>query len=233
MAPLLIGAAVLILVLMGLRTFASLDAHFVVQSLRRGGGIAALAGAAFFAVSGRFPMAVPLGFLGLGLLDLIPGRAVFGGGSRPTPGQTSKVRSAMIEMELDHDTGTMRGTFIAGPHAGTPLDRMSPQALAAMLSSMDEESGALLEAYLDRRDSAWREYVKEDTSARAGETPGKGPMSEEEARQILGVEPGASALEIRRAHRSLMLKLHPDQGGSTYLAARVNEAKEVLLRTHH
>src|SRR5581483_5090517 len=100
MAPLLIGVAALLLVLVGLRAFTHLDARFVVQSLRRGGGIAALAGAAFFAFSGRFPVAVPLGFLGLGLLDLIPGRAVFGGGPRPTPGQTSKVRSAMIEMEL-------------------------------------------------------------------------------------------------------------------------------------
>ncbi|SRR5579885_28151 len=232
MAPLLIGVAALLLVLVGLRAFTHLDARFVVQSLRRGGGIAALAGAAFFAFSGRFPVAVPLGFLGLGLLDLIPGRAIFGG-ARPTPGQRSKVRSSMIEMELDHDTGAMRGTFVAGPYAGTPLDQLPPQTLAAMLSSMDEESRALLEAYLDRRDSAWREYVKEDAGARAGKAPGKGPMSEEEARQILGVEPGASAIEIRRAHRNLMLKLHPDQGGSTYLAARVNEAKEVLLHTHH
>jgi len=233
MATLLIGIAVLLVILAGARVFAAADAAMLVRSARKGGGIAALAGAAFFAVSGRFPMAVPLGFLGLGLLDLIPGRAVFGARTRPTPGQTSKVRSAMIEMELDHDTGVMRGVFTAGKYAGTPLDRLTPAELTTALSSLDEESGALLEAYLDRRDPAWREHVQEDAGAGTRQPPGKGPMSEEEARQILGVEPGASAFEIRRAHRALMLKLHPDQGGSTYLAARVNEAKEVLLRTHH
>ena len=233
MATLLIGIAALLVILAAARMFAAANPATLVRSARKGGGIAALAGAAFFAVSGRFPMAVPLGFLGLGLLDLIPGRAAFGARMRPTPGQTSKVRSTMIEMELDHDTGVMRGVFTAGQYAGTPLERLAPMELVAALPSLDEESRALLEAYLDRRDPAWREYVQEDTGTGRREPPGKGPMSEEEARQILGVEPGASAFEIRRAHRALMLKLHPDQGGSTYLAARVNEAKEVLLRTHH
>jgi len=234
MPTILLGAAALLLILFALRNFANVSPALLVRSVRKGGGIAALAGAAFFAASGRFPVAVPLGFLGLGLLDWIPGRAGFGASrARPTPGQRSQVRSSMIEMELDHDSGAMRGKFIAGQYAGTPLDRLGVGELAAVLPSLDEESRALLEVYLDRRDAGWREHVEKNAGAGASQAAGKDPMSEEEARQILGVEPGASALEIRRAHRMLMLKLHPDQGGSTYLAARVNEAKEVLLRTHH
>lgn len=233
MPTLLIGIAVLLLALWAARQFANTNPHVLVQSLRKGGGFAALAGAAFLAATGRFSLALPLGFLAIGLLDWLPGRNAFGSWARPTPGQTSKVRSAMLEMELDHDSGTMRGTFTAGPHAGTPLEALTPETLIAMFSSLDEESRALLEAYLDRRTPGWREDVKEDAGPRRAETAGHRAMSEEEASQILGVKPGASASEIRRAHRALMLKLHPDHGGSTYLAARVNEAKETLLRTHH
>ena len=101
--------------------------------------------------------------------------------------------------------------------------------LAGLVGALDDESRALLLAYLDRRKPGWRENAQDDaTAGRRAASSGK--MTEKEAYQILGLQPGASANEVTRAHRTLMKKLHPDQGGSTYLAARVNEAKETLLR---
>jgi len=90
---------------------------------------------------------------------------------------------------------------------------------------------SLLAAYLDRRDAGWREHAQADAATGRSSTP-RGPMSQEEAYQILGLEPGAKAEDIVHAHRTLMKRIHPDQGGTNYLAARVNEAKDTLLRQH-
>ena len=112
------------------------------------------------------------------------------------------------------------------------LDAFDLPQLIAMIPAFDAESVALLESYLDRRFPAWRQNAQGDTAGRHDRAASGSKMTEEEAYQILGVKPGATRDEISRAHRSLMKKLHPDQGGSTYLAARVNEAKDTLLRTH-
>ena len=114
---------------------------------------------------------------------------------------------------------------------GAALEALDVKTLAGLLDEFDEESRALLVAYLDRRDAGWSEYAQGYAAAgRAAASSGK--MTEQEAYQILGVEPGASADAITRAHRTLMKKMHPDQGGSNYLAARINEAKEILFRRH-
>jgi hypothetical protein len=230
---LIYGIAALALLLVLVRLYATLDAQQLARALRVGGGIAALAIAVYLAVTGRFYAALPLAYFGATLLKWIPSPAGFGARMRKTPGQVSRVRSQFVEMELDHDSGVMRGRILAGQYENVPLDALDRTTLLGLLKEFDAESRALLEAYLDRREPGWREHVEEDAGAGSGEPPRGGPMTEEEALQILGLEPGAGAFEIRRAHRTLMKKLHPDQGGSTYLAARVNEAKEVLLRRHH
>ena len=136
-------------------------------------------------------------------------------------------------MTLDHDSGALIGRIVAGPQAGHSLDEFDLPQLAAMIPTLDAESVALLESYLDRRFPAWREDAQGSAAGGQRRAPPGGKMTAEEAYQILGLQPGAGRDEIGRAHRALMKKLHPDQGGSTYLAARVNEAKDTLLRTHH
>jgi DnaJ domain len=233
MPTLIFGILAFILVLWLLHSFARSDPRKVAAVLKITGGTVSLAGAAFFMVRGRLDFAIPLGVTGLGLLGWLPfGPAGFGARTQKRPGQVSRVRTASIEMELDHDTGDMRGRILAGRHEGVPLDALDPPSLIAMLGEIDEESRALLVTYLDRREPGWREHAQDDAAAGRGNAPRSGPMTEQEAYQILGLQPGASAAEISRAHRTLIKKLHPDQGGSTYLAARINEAKDTLLRRH-
>jgi hypothetical protein len=199
-------------------------------------GFVALASAALLGLRGRFDMAAMLGGIAVWLLGWsgmsLPG---FKSRTAKSPGSVSRVRSAMIEMELDHDTGDMGGTVLAGPFAGRSLQELDEAALRQVYDDCrrgDRDGVRLLEAYLDRRFAGWREDAEGDGDAgsHAGAQPG--PMTQQEAYQILGLQSGATAEEVRRAHRALMLKLHPDQGGTTYLAARINEAKDVLLGRH-
>ena len=150
-------------------------------------------------------------------------------------GTTSSVRSAALEMELDHDTGEMDGIVLAGVFEGQRLGNLAEQDLFDLLNELqsDEESVLLLEAYLDRRIAGWREDADRDPGAGHVATPRSGAMSKQEAYEILGLDFGAGAAEIRKAHRRLMKGMHPDSGGSTFLAAKINEAKEVLLNGHN
>lgn len=194
---------------------------------------------------------VPAALGVIGVLATLAGRAAFGlplvgfalalfarsrkaAGSPPSAHQTSIVRTAMLEMELDHDTGRMNGLVLAGSHEGAVLDDMEEAALFELAHDVaqDRESAELLEAYLDRRIPGWREGMDTDPGAGQGRPAQSGPMTHQEAYQILGLEPGAPIVEIRKAHRRLMQGVHPDVGGSSFLAARINEAKDLLVRLH-
>jgi DnaJ domain len=228
------GLVLLALLLWALHAFTQVKPQTAAVVLKTGGGLGALAVAGLLGARGRLDIAIPLGLTGLGLLGWLPWSIPgLGARMRKSAGQVSRVRSAFVEMELDHDTGKMRGRILAGRHEGAALDALDVATLAGFLPDIDEESRSLLMAYLDRREPLWRDNAQADATAGSSHRGwSTGKMTEEEAYQILGVQPGASARDIGLAHRSLMKKLHPDQGGSTYLAARVNEAKDVLLRRH-
>ena len=150
--------------------------------------------------------------------------------SEPSSGQTSTVQSKYIRMTLNHDSGDINGEVLAGQFTGKTLDQLDLEALLQLLGECqdDEESVALLQTYLDREHAdSWQQQAGAQGQQRAPSAPGE--MSREEALQILGLSSDASEAEIIETHRRLMQKLHPDRGGSAYLAATINLAKDTLL----
>ncbi|KWV46806.1 molecular chaperone DnaJ [Bradyrhizobium macuxiense] len=239
MPTLIAGIVAVIVLYSALQMFRAANPAVLARVIKIIGGVLALAVAAFTGVRGELAVAIPLGIFGAGLLGWSPfGNTGFPnlggmfGGTQRTAGQSSRVRSQYLDMSLDHNSGVLRGQIVDGPHAGHALDEFDLPQLLAMMPAFDAESVALLESYLDRRFPAWRQNAQDDRAGGQRRAAASGKMTNEEAYQILGLQPGASRDEISRAHRTLMKKLHPDQGGSTYLAARVNEAKDTLLRTH-
>ena len=175
-------------------------------------------------------LAMPVAVMAWGMYRRKPA----GAGADVAGGRGSTVRTAALEMTLDHDTGIIIGQVLVGRFEGRELDGLSEAELISLWEEIasDRESRDLLEAYLDGRRSDWREAFETDTTAGERRAPDSGPMTEEEAYQVLGLSAGASETEITAAHRRLMKRVHPDQGGSTFLAAKINAAKAILLRKH-
>ncbi|MEO9900661.1 DnaJ domain-containing protein [Nisaea sp.] len=152
----------------------------------------------------------------------------------PAPGQSSAVRTETLSVSLDHDSGAIEGEVLRGRFAGMQLSALSFDDVLELLadcSKNDPQSVAILESYLDAAHGRdWQERAGANTSAGDGRaSSGSGAMSKEQALEILGLENGADEAAIREAHRRLMMANHPDRGGSDYLAAQINEAKDVLL----
>lgn len=236
MPQLIIAIAILFGAWYAMRLFARTPPATLAKYIRGAGGVSALGTALYLFVRGAAPAAALLGAFGAFLLGLSKFPGAFGFRNAGRPGASSRARSAMVEMELDLATGAMSGTVLAGPLEGRSLDSLTRPACEELYRQClaDDPDGArLLEAYLDRRFAGWRQAGQgEGDAGRAGAARRRGSMTEDEAYEILGLRKGASREDVARAHRTLMKKLHPDQGGSTSLAARVNEAKEVLLRRH-
>jgi hypothetical protein len=238
MAYFLAGCAALILLIFAARLITKADPRMLAAILRKASGVAALAVAGFLVLRGAVPIAIPLAVFGFALLRRSSGFGFGGpfGSASKTPGQKSRIKTDRLEMELDHDSGRMEGQCLSGRFAGRPLSSLTGREVMELLAELHQDGApeaAVMEAYLDWRLPGWRDQrsdkAEEAQPGRRGARASASAMSREEAYAVLGLATGASEDDIRQAHRKLMLKLHPDQGGSTYLAARINEAKEVLL----
>jgi hypothetical protein len=198
-----------------------------------GGGIMALAG--WLALRGQMQLAVPVFLFGLGLAGKstifpngFPGG--FNWGGKASAGLKSKVQTQLLSMELDHDSGSMSGTVLSGPNKGKMLVELSDVALKdfhVLCQGAMDQSLALFEAWLDRAKPDWRKAWGGAANGKARSAGGT--MTPEEALSVLGLKNGATEDDIKSAHKRLMKEFHPDKGGSDYLAAKINAAKDALL----
>jgi hypothetical protein len=237
-------AALALLVAIGLcfAWFLRANPSSVARRLRIGMALAVAIGVGGLLILGlRFlPSVLPelFGLAGVVLTGVIA-RALrsrpWGGFSTPGQGKRTEARTAFIEAWIDHGTGDIGGHILQGRFAGRLLDGLSEADLLLLRGecAADQESLRVLEAYLDRRLGAdWRERTSPPPpGAGSSSSSGAGTsgLGRAEALAVLGLAEGATADEIRAAHRRLIQRVHPDVGGSADLAARINRAKDILL----
>jgi hypothetical protein len=249
MHPLITLMLLLMLALFGLYIFIKINPATLARAVRTfTTTFAALAGTGLL-LSGRFGLALITLIAAVMALRAMKG-GVMGGwtggpaggfrtageatGSGPA-GKMSDIATEMLSMQLDHRTGELDGDVLKGTFAGRSLASLGLRELFELLRACqldDPRAVPLLETYLDRRHPHWRDQAgseSEDHGQNRSEPNADGAMDVATACRVLDVSPNASADDIKAAHRRLMNKLHPDHGGSSYLAAQLNQAKDVLL----
>lgn len=236
----LLGLALIVgFVLIG-RWFISSDPKLVAKVSGRILLGIALAATAYLAIAGRIAWALAAAALLLGLGMAARTRArlarqTAAAGSGAPSGQSSNIETRYLRLSLDHDSGVTTGEVLSGKFAGRTVDSLSMHELGELLTECrndDLESARVLEAYLHRVYPDWWSRFGPDsgqTTDHRQARPQGGGMTPSEAYDVLGLKPGCSPEDIKEAHRRLMAALHPDRGGTTYLASKLNQAKDTLL----
>jgi hypothetical protein len=220
------------------RWWVQADPRQLLKALRWAGAIIGVVLLAFIVLSGRWSWLPAI--LVPSIPWLIRARAVNTmrkNARGPRPGQSSQITTRFLRMELDHDSGEMFGEVTAGQYGGQRLEQMNLGELIGLwreCAAADEQSRVVLENYLDRGHPEWRSAAGAGPREEAAGTRSDSPwtttgMSADEACEILGVESGATPEEIESAYRRVMKSAHPDHGGSDWMAAKVNQAKDLLL----
>jgi hypothetical protein len=226
----LVAAAIVVGGLWLIRSMAKTPPQGMPRLMRKVGGIVLIGVSALLALRGAFSTALPLFAFGLALVGInAPFMKNFGFGGEKSTAQSSRVVTSYLSMELEHDSGRMDGDILAGRFKGRRLASLSNSELKAFhleVQQVPDQSRLLFEAWLDRSKAGWRDDWGQASS---GSANAGSKMSREEAYAVLGLKAGASHEDIKAAHRRLMKDFHPDKGGSDYLAAKVNQAKDILI----
>jgi hypothetical protein len=227
----LIGGVALLAVWAAYGYIRQLDPRTLRRALRWLAGGLALLVAAGLAFARRFDLAFFVGAAAVAILRTGRLGPISFDGPNVDTGNISKVRSYSFAMELDHDTGAVSGRVLKGQFAGRDLMDLGEMDTRLLLAEVenDPDSMSLLTSWLDANRSGWREYfAAQDSRDDTAPTSSGDPIAE--AYEVLGLKPGVSDAQIRAAHRDLMKAVHPDHGGSSYLAARINQARDLLLK---
>lgn len=237
----ILGLAILIAALLLSRWYVVADPKTLVKSLKWLALTLLMMGIMWLALSGKFMIAMAALpallvwfarlFTGLRYIQMFRRVMGLGGagagwsnpGASAAPQGGSDVRTRFVAMHLDHTSGYMSGEVLDGRYIGRRVEDLSVGELCTLWGEAqgDADSVRILETYLDRRDANWR-------SRQQQAAPPSG-MSRSDAFKVLGLQDSATPNEIKAAHRHLMSQVHPDVGGTDYLAQQINQAKDVLL----
>ena len=226
---LLAAMAILGTVWLVIKYMATADPKTIKETTRKAGGAFAIFLSLILTLKGALPIAIPMFLFGLGVLGLGHLAGIELPWASNTPGAKPHIKTKILVMDLEHDNSQMNGEVISGKFKGQTLDQLNQSKLMELLDeclAVGGQSPHLLQAYLDTTHPEWRQNYHGQSANSSNKTVG---MDEAEALAILGLFKGAKDKQIISAHRNLMKQYHPDLGGSDYLAAKINEAKELLL----
>jgi hypothetical protein len=230
---LLIGCGVAFLLWLLLRSLVDAPPKKIIAGAKIAGAGVGILGALFLLFTGRLWSVLALGSaFAPALMRFFKSWQIGQGGTAQTETDDSSVETRLLRMTLDHATGAMDGLVREGKMRGRKLSELGLDALLDLLAEArldDPDSAPLLEAFLDRAAPDWRSHGGAASGEAPPASPARGGMTRSEAARLLGVAEDADAATIKAAHRRLMMKVHPDHGGTDELAARLNDAKRVLL----
>ncbi|MFT6556584.1 DnaJ domain-containing protein [Sneathiella sp.] len=227
----IIGVALIVGLIIGANAVAQANPKTIIRAIRIATAIILGVVATFFVFTGRFAYAPPLAAAAIFLLS----NRSFLGNRKPSSGNQSDVKTNWIHAVLDHDSGDMDGLVLQGTYKDKNLSDLNARELNNLLEELsdDAQSRSILETYMDRRfsDNEKETNFRQD-HANSDETTGSysQDMSKAEALEVLELDKGATKEEIKAAHKRLMKKFHPDHNGSSYMAAKINQAKDILTK---